>query len=577
MFIRVFISFLFVVLPLATQASGIFHVLSDDYCICHASVNGEQVNFNTSAVDQCMKIVSPLYDKASVKGDDLDDLVKDYIKESENNENKGKVCSKKQIKFWVDKVYKKGQAEAIDNYKAKIEEKYCGLKSGEAEKSEHEKCFDRLAKLVSDDQVKTIKDECSENNLNKTKKTRKNCVEIEKSKYILDIENDKEKIGKLFPEICKKNNESNDVCLDGVTKETSKVECSEYTELSTKESQNLCRKLTLAPLLISINDGDQFKNCANQTSNSKEKAACFSASGAKMSSGGGVDDLIDGLMDKIKHVFDKPEAADTYSHTPLKEITGETNLSETDKTDFKSRLKGKISDEQIRLCTKAYKKGLKEKPDASFDEAKTLFNREGCDIDAALKAAGEGGNACYQNLAKYDKKVEKSFFKKLETACEQGATEEDTKQLVACYDTSKKEKDPKQVKKVFDDCVVTAGLDKKFDVRDFMSVLKDEFEVSGCEKTTLDNKYSTLFGSGSPGSYENAKAGVFVGLSNNDKKIAQGCFPEPGISAGFYKDCTMKAMKNSCITGRVGQELMKATLAELAKEGGMIGALASVV
>jgi hypothetical protein len=317
-------------------------------CLCYlkaSSVSKSMVNGGDVPLSPEYKNCQNLYSDAwkTYSHHDVYTGFDEYLKKEDfEKKNENKVCSRKDLKKWFSE-YKTGQQEDLANIENKVMETYCDLKSKEKPESKHQKCFDGLIKLIDDSVVKSLKEECSDNNLNKTKKTKKSCVEIEKSKYIFEVDSS-DAVKKVYQEICKKSNEANDVCIDGVTKESSKLDCSDLSELQTKESQQLCRKLVLNPLITSLNDQDAFKTCTNATSNSKEKAACFTASGAKAGDfgGDGIDDMIDGMMDKIKHVFDKPESADTYSHTPLKEITGETNLSETDKTDFKSRLKGKI-------------------------------------------------------------------------------------------------------------------------------------------------------------------------------------------------------------------------------------------
>lgn len=129
-------------------------------------------------------------------------------------------------------------------------------------------------------------------------------------------------------------------------------------------------------------------------------------------------------------------------------------MSDLKKSEFKNMLKGKVSDDTIKACTKAFKKGKKEKPDATYAEAMDIFKKNNCDIDAVLLAVDLGGNGCFQMIDLHDDEIYKKFLK---SKCEDGATLADANVVVACYDQAKTLGDKNKVKKSLEDCYKEKG------------------------------------------------------------------------------------------------------------------------
>ncbi len=147
--------------------------------------------------------------------------------------------------------------------------------------------------------------------------------------------------------------------------------------------------------------------------------------------------------------------------------------------------------------------------------------------------------ACLSDAMAHTEKFPKTyssfdlFNKTSNKLCSQGGKKEDLDKLANCYSnaqTAKYKEEKQKIKAIeskFNACISEVGLLAKYDLNSFGTALAEQFQcVAGCEAQCKDK-------------FEN---------------------PEP------YRTCAI---------GRLGQEAAKAVLAELAKEGGMVGALAS--
>lgn len=95
--------------------------------------------------------------------------------------------------------------------------------------------------------------------------------------------------------------------------------------------------------------------------------------------------------------------------------------------------------------------------------------------------------------------------------------------------------------------------------------------VSGCSDAEIRSKYSDIF---SPSTISLSTK------SDSATKLGKHCYNDSltpdGVDPVAYESCVYKKLPLLCKSLRVGQELIKASLAEIGKKGGMIGSLASV-
>lgn len=161
----------------------------EGYCVCYLP-NGKLEGAapeNKTLYDNCLPIVEKEFDNYSLRDRYLN--FPTYMNVNQIQEkNKDTVCSKEALKDW-EKNYKNEQKEDIVETKLKIQKKKCGLAEDKLEgDSQTVKCANDLISNVDEKVVTSIKDECTESKLNTSKKTRKNCVELEKALFVLNGE-----------------------------------------------------------------------------------------------------------------------------------------------------------------------------------------------------------------------------------------------------------------------------------------------------------------------------------------------------------------------------------------------------
>jgi hypothetical protein len=244
-----YILFPLIFLTSSAFADGMKPVLEAKVCACHIGVKGiSNLDRSSSSYKACDKRMDSILLDYHIMDATFDELAKKYIAETDQFGAGQELCSKAATDYWFKNVYKKDQAIDLETLKKEIATKYCGFSGKEELAGKPLKCAKRLIDLPVDDVVKELKEDCSQDNLNKKKINKKTCTEIGKALYVLNLDNKPKHPGlELYSLICKKTKESSDLCLEGIGKSLAKSECGDYSDLESKESQDACHKILILP------------------------------------------------------------------------------------------------------------------------------------------------------------------------------------------------------------------------------------------------------------------------------------------------------------------------------------------